>query len=65
MITCVSLISITNLEWNPKEKCCVYHMVSAACECTVASSFIFYFLTIIRDFQNMTLRICMKISGDL
>ncbi|KAM6153030.1 DNA damage-regulated autophagy modulator protein 1 isoform 2-T2 [Erethizon dorsatum] len=65
MIACASLISITKLEWNPKEKDYVYHMVSAVCEWTVAFGFIFYFLTFIRDFQNVTLRISTEISGDL
>ncbi|KAL6079201.1 hypothetical protein STEG23_018355, partial [Scotinomys teguina] len=53
MIACGSLISITKLEWNPKEKDYVYHIVSAICEWTVAFGFIFYFLTFIQDFQNL------------
>ncbi|XP_060050234.1 DNA damage-regulated autophagy modulator protein 1 isoform X1 [Erinaceus europaeus] len=51
MIACASLISITKLEWNPKEKDYIYHVVSAICEWTVAFGFIFYFLTFIQDFQ--------------
>ncbi|XP_005374617.1 PREDICTED: DNA damage-regulated autophagy modulator protein 1 isoform X2 [Chinchilla lanigera] len=65
MIACASLISITKLEWNPKEKDYVYHVVSAACEWTVAFGFIFYFLTFIRDFQDVTLKISTEIKGDL
>ncbi|XP_013014508.2 DNA damage-regulated autophagy modulator protein 1 isoform X1 [Cavia porcellus] len=65
MIACASLISITKLEWNPKEKDYVYHVVSAVCEWTVAFGFIFYFLTFIQDFQNVTLRISTEINGDL
>ncbi|XP_037590168.1 DNA damage-regulated autophagy modulator protein 1 isoform X1 [Cebus imitator] len=51
MIACASLISITKLEWNPREKDYIYHVVSAICEWTVAFGFIFYFLTFIQDFQ--------------
>ncbi|KAM9071390.1 DNA damage-regulated autophagy modulator protein 1 [Balaenoptera ricei] len=65
MIACASLISITKLEWNPKEKDYVYHVVSAICEWTVAFGFIFYFLTFIYDFQSVTLRISTEINGDV
>uniref|UniRef100_G7PJB5 DNA damage regulated autophagy modulator 1 n=1 Tax=Macaca fascicularis TaxID=9541 RepID=G7PJB5_MACFA len=65
MIVCASLISITKLEWNPREKDYVYHVVSAICEWTVAFGFIFYFLTFIQDFQSVTLRISTEINGDL
>ncbi|XP_027631526.1 DNA damage-regulated autophagy modulator protein 1 isoform X3 [Tupaia chinensis] len=65
MIACASLISITKLEWNPKEKDYVYHVVSAICEWTVAFGFIFYFLTFIQDFQSVTLRISTELNGDI
>uniref|UniRef100_A0A8D1UI77 CWH43-like N-terminal domain-containing protein n=1 Tax=Sus scrofa TaxID=9823 RepID=A0A8D1UI77_PIG len=65
MIACASLISITKLEWNPKEKDYVYHVVSAICEWTVAFGFIFYFLTFIHDFQSVTLRISTEINDDV
>uniref|UniRef100_A0A8I5T032 DNA damage regulated autophagy modulator 1 n=4 Tax=Pongo TaxID=9599 RepID=A0A8I5T032_PONAB len=65
MIVCASLISITKLEWNPREKDYVYHVVSAICEWTVAFGFIFYFLTFIQDFQSVTLRISTEINGDI
>uniref|UniRef100_A0AC11DJQ1 DNA damage regulated autophagy modulator 1 n=1 Tax=Ovis aries TaxID=9940 RepID=A0AC11DJQ1_SHEEP len=65
VIACASLISITKLEWNPKEKDYVYHVVSAICEWTVAFGFIFYFLTFIHDFQSVTLRISTEINGDV
>ncbi|XP_049639149.1 DNA damage-regulated autophagy modulator protein 1 [Suncus etruscus] len=64
MIACASLISITKLEWNPKEKDYIYHVVSAICEWTVAFGFIFYFLTFVQDFQSVTLRISTEISDD-
>ncbi|XP_029809067.1 DNA damage-regulated autophagy modulator protein 1 isoform X1 [Suricata suricatta] len=65
MIACASLISITKLEWNPKEKDYIYHVVSAICEWTVAFGFIFYFLTFIHDFQSVTLRISTEINDDV
>ncbi|XP_016078639.1 PREDICTED: DNA damage-regulated autophagy modulator protein 1 [Miniopterus natalensis] len=65
MITCASLISITKLEWNPKEKDYAYHVVSAICEWTVAFGFIFYFLTFIHDFQSVTLRISTELNNDI
>ncbi|XP_004589663.2 DNA damage-regulated autophagy modulator protein 1 [Ochotona princeps] len=65
MIACASLISITKLEWNPKEKDYMYHVVSAICEWTVAFGFIFYFLTFIQDFQSVTLKISTEINGDV
>ncbi|XP_026640300.1 DNA damage-regulated autophagy modulator protein 1 [Microtus ochrogaster] len=64
MIACASLISITKLEWNPKEKDYVFHVVSAICEWIVAFGFIFYFLTFIQDFQSVTLRISTEINDD-
>ncbi|KAM8979046.1 DNA damage-regulated autophagy modulator protein 1 isoform 2-T3 [Sarcophilus harrisii] len=62
MIACASLISITKLEWNPEERDYIYHVVSAICEWTVAFAFIFYFLTFIQEFQNVTLKISTEIS---
>ncbi|XP_075810349.1 DNA damage-regulated autophagy modulator protein 1 [Microtus pennsylvanicus] len=64
MIACASLISITKLEWNPKEKDYAFHVVSAICEWIVAFGFIFYFLTFIQDFQSVTLRISTEINDD-
>ncbi|OBS59393.1 hypothetical protein A6R68_09481 [Neotoma lepida] len=64
VIVCASLIPMTKLEWDPKEKDYVYHMVSAICEWTVAFGFIFYFLTFIQDFQSVTLRISTEINDD-
>ncbi|XP_032077685.1 DNA damage-regulated autophagy modulator protein 1 isoform X1 [Thamnophis elegans] len=65
MIACASLISITKIDWNPGEKDYVYHFVSAICEWTVAFGFVFFFLTYIRDFQEVTIQISTEIRGDL
>nr|XP_005303746.1 DNA damage-regulated autophagy modulator protein 1 [Chrysemys picta bellii] len=64
MIACASLISITKVEWIPGEKDYTYHFVSAICEWTVAFGFIFFFLTFIRDFQGVTLRILTEMHED-
>ncbi|KAF7240656.1 DNA damage-regulated autophagy modulator protein 1 [Varanus komodoensis] len=61
MITCASLISITKIDWNPGEKDYVFHFVSAICEWTVAFGFVFFFLTFIRDFKGVTLRISIEV----
>ncbi|XP_054845392.1 DNA damage-regulated autophagy modulator protein 1 isoform X1 [Eublepharis macularius] len=57
MIVCASVISITKIDWNPGEKDYMYHFVSAVCEWIVAFGFVFYFLTFIKEFQRVTVRI--------
>ncbi|XP_038243235.1 DNA damage-regulated autophagy modulator protein 1 isoform X1 [Dermochelys coriacea] len=64
MIACASLISITKIDWIPGEKDYIYHFVSAICEWTVAFSFIIFFLTFIRDFQGVTLKISTEMHED-
>ncbi|XP_059582427.1 DNA damage-regulated autophagy modulator protein 1 [Alligator mississippiensis] len=64
MIAFASRISITKIDWIPGEKGYVYHFVSAICEWTVAFGFVFYFLTFIRDFQRVTLRISTEMHED-
>uniref|UniRef100_A0A8D0DQ51 DNA damage regulated autophagy modulator 1 n=1 Tax=Salvator merianae TaxID=96440 RepID=A0A8D0DQ51_SALMN len=61
MIACASQISITKIEWNPGEKDYLYHLVSAVCEWTVAFGFVFYFLTFIKEFQGVTIRITAEL----
>ncbi|KFO36414.1 DNA damage-regulated autophagy modulator protein 1 [Fukomys damarensis] len=65
MIACASLISITKLKRNPREKDCVYHLVSAICEWTAAFGFVFYFLTFVQDFQSVTLRVSIETNVDI
>nr|XP_009942625.1 PREDICTED: DNA damage-regulated autophagy modulator protein 1 [Opisthocomus hoazin] len=64
MIVFASRISITKIDWTPGEKDYTYHFVSAICEWTVAFGFIFFFLTFIRDFQRLSLRISTEILND-
>ncbi|XP_028934775.1 DNA damage-regulated autophagy modulator protein 1 isoform X1 [Ornithorhynchus anatinus] len=63
MIAFASLISITKLEWNPDEKDYKNHLGSAICEWTVAFGFIFYFLTFIPDFQDVTVKATLEIQN--
>ncbi|XP_063010067.1 DNA damage-regulated autophagy modulator protein 1 isoform X5 [Melospiza melodia melodia] len=53
MIVFASKISMTKIDWTPGEKDYTYHFMSAICEWTVAFGFIFFFLTFIRDFQEV------------
>ncbi|KFP57990.1 DNA damage-regulated autophagy modulator protein 1, partial [Cariama cristata] len=64
MIVFASRISMTKIDWTPGEKDYTYHFVSAICEWTVAFGFIFFFLTFIRDFQVVSLRISTEIHED-
>ncbi|KAG5281804.1 hypothetical protein AALO_G00049000 [Alosa alosa] len=47
----------TKVSWMPTESGYVPHLVSAAAEWSLAFSFIFFFLTYIRDFQKLRLRV--------
>ncbi|XP_032054134.1 DNA damage-regulated autophagy modulator protein 1 [Aythya fuligula] len=64
MIVFASKISMTKIDWTPGEKDYTYHFMSAICEWTVAFGFIFFFLTFIRDFQRVSLRISTEIHED-
>ncbi|XP_035744860.1 DNA damage-regulated autophagy modulator protein 1 [Egretta garzetta] len=64
MIVFASQISMTKIHWTPGEKDYTYHFLSAICEWTVAFGFIFFFLTFIRDFQKVSLRISTEIHED-
>ncbi|KAM9582341.1 DNA damage-regulated autophagy modulator protein 1 isoform 1-T1 [Guaruba guarouba] len=63
-ITLQSIISYKSCpQWNTYLDY-TYHVVSAICEWTVAFGFIFFFLTFIRDFQRVSLRISTEIHED-
>ncbi|XP_071378387.1 DNA damage-regulated autophagy modulator protein 2 [Centroberyx affinis] len=47
----------SKLHWRPGEKGYTAHLVSTASEWSLAFSFIMYFLTYIRDFQKLRLRV--------
>ncbi|KAL8222057.1 UNVERIFIED_CONTAM: DNA damage-regulated autophagy modulator protein 1 [Gekko kuhli] len=65
MIACASLISITKIDWNPGEKDYMYHFVSAVCEWIVAFGFVFYFLTFVKEFQRVTVRISTEMHDSI
>ncbi|KAM5311671.1 DNA damage-regulated autophagy modulator protein 1-like [Glossophaga mutica] len=65
MIADASQISITKLEWNPKEKDYVYHMVSVTCERAVSGLWFYFLLHNIYDFQSVTLRTSTEITNDI
>eukprot|EP00076_Gallus_gallus_P046972 XP_416328.4 DNA damage-regulated autophagy modulator protein 1 isoform X3 [Gallus gallus] len=64
VIVFASRISMTKIDWTPSEKDYTYHFMSAICEWTVAFGFVFFFLTFIKDFQRVTLRISTEIHED-
>ncbi|OXB69327.1 hypothetical protein ASZ78_015727 [Callipepla squamata] len=64
VIVFASRISMTKIDWTPSEKDYTYHFMSAICEWTVAFGFVFFFLTFIRDFQRVSLRISTEIDED-
>ncbi|XP_053572956.1 DNA damage-regulated autophagy modulator protein 1 isoform X2 [Bombina bombina] len=64
MIVFGALIGITNSYLDPHEQGYRYHMVSAICEWIIAFSFNMYFLTFIKDFQGVTLKITTEIHDD-
>ncbi|XP_031421872.1 DNA damage-regulated autophagy modulator protein 2 [Clupea harengus] len=48
---------ITKVRWESTESGYIAHLVSAAAEWSLAFSFIFFFLTYIRDFKKLRLRV--------
>lgn len=65
MIVFAAMISINKLDWDPDEKDYDYHLVSAICEWIVAFGFVFYFLTFIKDFQGVSIRISTEMTENL
>ncbi|NWU95440.1 DRAM1 protein, partial [Upupa epops] len=64
MIVFASEISMTKIDWTPDQQDYTYHFLSAICEWTVAFGFIFFFLTFIRDFQRLSVRVTTEIHED-
>ncbi|XP_063072957.1 DNA damage-regulated autophagy modulator protein 1 [Engraulis encrasicolus] len=56
-VVCALLVGKTKLHWNGDEKDYGFRLASAVCEWTVAFSFVFFFLTYIRDFKLFTLTV--------
>ncbi|XP_074044500.1 DNA damage-regulated autophagy modulator protein 2 isoform X1 [Macrotis lagotis] len=71
MLTCSSLLYsghfgsdiVQKLHWNPEDKGYVLHMITTAAEWSMSFSFFGFFLTYIRDFQKISLRVEANLQG--
>lgn len=71
MLTCSSLLYsghfgsdiVQKLHWNPEDKGYVLHMITTAAEWSMSCSFFGFFLTYIRDFQKISLRVETNLHG--
>ncbi|XP_034623478.1 DNA damage-regulated autophagy modulator protein 2 [Trachemys scripta elegans] len=54
---------VQKLHWNPQEKGYIVHIISTISEWSLAFSFLSFFLTYIRDFQKISLRADVSLSG--
>ncbi|XP_069335094.1 DNA damage-regulated autophagy modulator protein 2 isoform X2 [Eulemur rufifrons] len=71
MLTCSSILYSGNfgtdlvlkLHWNPEDKGYVIHMITTAAEWSMSFSFFGFFLTYIRDFQKISLRVEANLHG--
>ncbi|KAF6074367.1 DNA damage regulated autophagy modulator 2 [Phyllostomus discolor] len=71
MLTCSSLLYsgsfgtdiVQKLHWNPQDKGYVLHMITTAAEWSMSFSFFGFFLTYVRDFQKISLRVETSLHG--
>ncbi|XP_036872916.1 DNA damage-regulated autophagy modulator protein 2 isoform X4 [Manis javanica] len=71
MLTCSLLLYsgsfgtdiVQKLHWNPEDKGYVLHMITTAAEWSMSFSFFSFFLTYIRDFQKISLRVEANLHG--
>ncbi|XP_075856087.1 DNA damage-regulated autophagy modulator protein 2 isoform X2 [Microcebus murinus] len=71
MLTCSSILYSGNfgtdlvqkLHWNPEDKGYVLHMITTAAEWSMSFTFFGFFLTYIRDFQKISLRVEANLHG--
>ncbi|XP_074921070.1 DNA damage-regulated autophagy modulator protein 2 isoform X3 [Chelonoidis abingdonii] len=54
---------VQKLHWNSQEKGYIVHIISTISEWSLAFSFLSFFLTYIRDFQKISLRADINLSG--
>ncbi|KAH1172096.1 DNA damage-regulated autophagy modulator protein 2 [Mauremys mutica] len=54
---------VQKLHWNSQEKGYIVHIISTISEWSLAFSFLSFFLTYIRDFQKISLRADISLSG--
>ncbi|XP_045672354.1 DNA damage-regulated autophagy modulator protein 2 isoform X4 [Phyllostomus hastatus] len=71
MLTCSSLLYsgsfgtdiVQKLHWNRQDKGYVLHMITTAAEWSMSFSFFGFFLTYVRDFQKISLRVETSLHG--
>ncbi|XP_048207722.1 DNA damage-regulated autophagy modulator protein 2 [Perognathus longimembris pacificus] len=71
MLTCSSILlsgdlgtgAEQKLHWNPEDKGYVLHLVTTVAEWSMSFSFLGFFLTYIRDFQKISLRVEANLHG--
>ncbi|XP_004699251.1 DNA damage-regulated autophagy modulator protein 2 [Echinops telfairi] len=71
MLTCSALLYsgsfgsdvVQKLHWNPEDKGYALHLITTAAEWSMSLSFFGFFLTYIRDFQKISLRVEVSLQG--
>ncbi|XP_065124558.1 DNA damage-regulated autophagy modulator protein 1 [Paramisgurnus dabryanus] len=61
-IFCAVNVGTSKLHWNSDDKDYTLHLVSVAFEWITTFSFVFFFLTYIREFQQFTLKMTVKLT---
>ncbi|XP_051021563.1 DNA damage-regulated autophagy modulator protein 2 isoform X2 [Acomys russatus] len=59
----LSFDEVQKLHWKPGDKCYVVHLISTSAEWSLSFSFFGFFLSYIRDFQKITLRVEANLQG--
>ncbi|XP_016351428.1 DNA damage-regulated autophagy modulator protein 1-like [Sinocyclocheilus anshuiensis] len=60
-IFCAILVGTSQLHWDTNDKDYTRHIVSVTCEWITTFSFVFFFLTYIREFQQFTLKLTVNL----
>ncbi|XP_026065535.1 DNA damage-regulated autophagy modulator protein 1-like [Carassius auratus] len=60
-IICSVLVGPSGLHWHTNDEHYTLHLVSTVCEWITTFSFIFFFLTYIREFQQFTLKLTVNL----
>ncbi|KAM4873162.1 DNA damage-regulated autophagy modulator protein 2 isoform 2-T4 [Thomomys bottae] len=71
MLTCSSILhngdfgtdTDQKLHWNPEDKGYVLHLITTAAEWSMSFSFLGFYLTYVRDFQKISLRVEANLHG--
>ncbi|XP_059360492.1 DNA damage-regulated autophagy modulator protein 1-like [Carassius carassius] len=60
-IICSVVVGKNSLHWDTNDKHYTIHLVSTVCEWITTFSFVFFFLTYIREFQQFTLKLTVNL----